>query len=100
MLLESLDWTGMLNVCMSVTLGSVIATILVWKLVSHFVNKAFLGILEDKKVQESTERFITNHIVTPFNALNNLELKQLISETAEKSLELALKKLKQREEKK
>ena len=99
MLLDSLDWSGMANVCISVTIGSVVATLLVWKLVSYFVNKAFLGVLEDTKVQSATEHFIINHIVVPFNSLNNSELKELITQTAEKSLELALKKLKEKEEK-
>jgi len=98
-MLESLDWYGMLNVCLSVTIGSVIATLLVWKLVSYFVNKALIGVLEDHKIQTSAEHFITEHIVSPFNDLNNLELKHLIVETTEKSLELALKKLREKEEK-
>lgn len=97
-MLESLDIPGMTNVAISVTIGSIVATIIVWKLVSHFVRKALLGVLMDPKIQLATSNFIKEHVVQPFNSLdNNSDIKKLIRDTTEKSLEIALKKLKEKE---
>ena len=96
-MLESLDISGMANVAISVTIGSIVATIIVWKLVSHFVRKALLGVLLDPKIQLATTNFIKEHIVQPFNKLdNNSEIKTLIKETTERSLEIYLNKLKEK----
>jgi len=92
-----LDPAYMINVGISVTAGSIAATVIVWKLVSYFVRKALLGVLKDAEVKLATSSFIKDHIIAPFESMNNIELKKLINDTAEKSLELALKKLEEKE---
>jgi len=99
MILDGLDWTGMINVCLSVTIGSVLATVIVWALINHFLKRAVYSVMLDRRVETTVKTFIENNVVAAFNGMNNLELKQLITETVEKSLELALKKLKEKEEK-
>ena len=86
------DWSGMLNIFISVAAGSAVATIIVWKLVSYFVRKAFVGLLTDHNVQEATTLFIESHIVKPFNSVNNEDVKILATE----ALEIALKKIKEK----
>lgn len=99
-MLEALDLSGMLNVAISVSSGSIAATLIVYKLISHFSRKAILGILNDKNIQEAATSFIEDHIVTPFDKLeNHEELKSLIYQTAEKTLEMALEKVKEKGEK-
>jgi hypothetical protein len=53
----------------------------------------------DRKVETTVKTFIENNIVAAFNGMNNAELKGLITETVERSLELAIRKLKEKEEK-
>ena len=78
--------------------GSVIASIIVIKLTSHYIKKILLKILGDEKIQQSVSNFVKDHIVEPFNSMdNNSEIKKLITDTAERSLEIALKKLKEKE---
>lgn len=92
-----LDWSGMLNIAISVSAGSIAATLIVYKLISYFSRKALLGVLHDKNIQEATTAFIENHVIAPFNNLeNHEELKNLIAQTAEKTLELALEKVKEK----
>ena len=77
--------------------GSVIASIIVIKLTSHYIKKILLKILGDEKIQQSVSNFVKYHIVRPFNELdNNSEIKKLIHDTTEKSLEIYLKKLKEK----
>jgi len=99
MILDGLDWMGMVNVAFSVTIGSVVATIIVWVLINHFLKRAVYSVMLDRRVEATVKTFIENNIVAAFNGMNNAELKGLITETVEKSLELALKKLKEKEEK-
>ena len=99
MILDSLDITGMINVCISVTLGSILATIIVWFLINYFLKRAVYSVMLDRKVEITVKTFIENNIVAAFNGMNNAELKGLITETVERSLELAIKKLKEKEEK-
>lgn len=55
----------------------------------------------DLEHQEATTTFIENHVIKPFNELeNHEELKTLISQTIEKTLEMALEKLKEKGDKK
>ena len=85
----------MLNIAISVSAGSVAATLIVYKLISYFSRKAMLAVLNDHNIQEATTAFVENHIIRPFNELDNHEeLKNLISQTVEKTLELALEKVK------
>ena len=77
--------------------GSVIASIIVIKLTSHYIKKILLKILGDEKIQQSVSNFVKEHIVQPFNSLENAEIKKLITETTERTLEIALKKLKEKE---
>jgi hypothetical protein len=100
MTLAILDPTAILNIAISVTTGSILATVIVWLLVSYFVKKSLLGILRDQKVHRAVEVFIEKNVVQSFNKMENIELKNLITETAEKSLELAIKKLEEKENKK
>ena len=97
MILDSLDITGMINVCISVTLGSILATIIVWFLINYFLKRAVYSVMLDRKVETTVKTFIENNIVAAFNGMNNAELKGLITETVERSLELAIKKLKEKE---
>jgi hypothetical protein len=99
MILEGLDYVGMLNVAISVTIGSVVATVIVWLLINHFLKRAVYSVMLDRKVETTVKTFIENNIVAAFNGMNNAELKGLITETVERSLELAIKKLKEKEEK-
>ena len=99
MILDSLDITGMINVCISVTLGSILATIIVWFLINYFLKRAVYSVMLDRKVETTVKTFIENNIVAAFNGMNNAELKGLITETVERSLELAIKKLKEKDEK-
>jgi len=99
MILDGLDWMGMVNVAFSVTIGSVVATIIVWVLINYFLKRAVYSVMLDRRVEATVKTFIENNIVAAFNGMNNAELKGLITETVEKSLELALKKLKEKEEK-
>ena len=91
----SLDIPGMVNVAISVSAGSIAATILVWKLIGYFGRRTIHSILDDEGIKQKTEAFIRERVVEPFNSLDNAEIKQLITDTAEKSLEIALKKLKE-----
>lgn len=96
-MIESLDIPGMVNVAISVSAGSIAATIIVWKLIGYFGRKTIHSILDDEGIKLKTEAFIREHVVQPFNSLDNAEIKQLITDTAERSLEIALKKLKEKE---
>ena len=87
-----LDWTGMLNIFISVATGSVVATIIVWRLIGYFGRKSLLSILTDPKIQKAASEFIKNHVVKPFNSVNNEDVKHLATEV----LELALKKIKEK----
>jgi len=82
-----------------VTAGSIIATLVIWTLINYFLKRAVYSVLLDDRVENTVRTFIENNIVAAFNGMNNIELKGLITETVEKSLELALKKLKEKEEK-
>ena len=77
--------------------GSVIASIIVIKLTAHYIKKILLKILGDEKIQQSVSNFVKDHIVEPFNSMDNKEIKSLITDTVERSLEIALKKLKEKE---
>lgn len=78
--------------------GSLIATWIVIKLTSRTIRKKIIETLGDESIQQSVSNFVTNHIVKPFNQLdNNSEIKKLIRDTTERSLEIALKKLKEKE---
>lgn len=77
--------------------GSVIASIIVIKLTSHYIKKILLKILGDENIQQSVSDFVRNHIVEPFNSLDNKEIKSLVTDTVERSLEIALNKLKEKE---
>ena len=96
-MLESLDIPGMINVAISVSAGSIAATIIVWKLIGYFGRRTIHSILDDESIKLKTETFIRERVVEPFNSIDNLEIKQLITETTERSLEIALKKLKEKE---
>lgn len=97
-----LDPAYMANVCISVSLGSIIATLIVLrfvsrkapKIASETIRKTIVSTLDDPEIQKKVSSFIENHIVKPFNSINNVELKHLITKTAEEALELMLKKLK------
>ena len=91
------DISYMLNVAISVSFGSIVATLIIWKLIGYFARKTIHSIIDDKYIALKTETFIKDHIVQPFNSINNVELRQLINDTAERSLELALKKIKEKE---
>lgn len=79
--------------------GSLIATWIVIKLTSRTIRKILIKTLGDEKIQQLVSNFVRNHIVEPFNHLdNNSEIKTLIKETTEKSLEIYLKKLKEKKE--
>ena len=95
-MLEFLDLAGMLNIAISVSAGSIAATLIVYKLISYFSRKAIHSILDDKYIALRTETFIKDHVVQPFNSLDNEEIKQLITDTTERTLEIALKKLKEK----
>ena len=97
-MLESIDIPGMVNVAISVSAGSIAATIIVWKLIGYFGRRTIHSILDDEGIKQKTEAFIRERVVEPFNSLDNAEIKQLITDTAEKSLEIALKKLKKEKE--
>ena len=76
--------------------GSLIASYIVLKLTAHSIRKILLKTLGDENIQQSVSSFVRTHIVEPFNSLdNNSEIKKLIHDTTEKSLEIALKKLKE-----
>jgi len=98
MTLDILDPAAILNIAVSVTIGSIVATVIVWLLVSYFVKKSLLGILKDKKVHNAVELFIEKNIVQSFENMQNVELKRLITETAEMSLEVAIKKLEEKKQ--
>ena len=90
------DISYMVNVAISVSFGSIVATLIIWKLIGYFARKTIHNILDDKSIAIKTETFIKDHIVLPFNKLdNNSEIKTLIRETTERSLEIYLKKLKE-----
>ncbi len=99
------DPASIINVSLSVSIGSVLATLIVMriitkkapKLTADTVRKSIITVLEDKEIQRKVSLYIKDHIVEPFNSLNNRELKTLINDTAEKSLELLLKKLHEKE---
>lgn len=77
--------------------GSLIATWIVIKLTSRTIRKKIIETLGDESIQQSVSNFVTDHIVKPFNELdNNSEIKKLIKETTERSLEIYLKKLKEK----
>ena len=81
-----------------VVLGSLIATWIVLKLTSRSLRKILLKTLGDERVQHSVSVFVKDHIVTPFNSLdNNSEIKKLIHDTIERSLEIALNSLREKE---
>lgn len=96
-MLETLDIPGMVNVAISVSAGSIAATIIVWKLIGYFGRKTIHSILDDEGIKIKTETFIRERVVQPFNSIENAEIKSLITDTVERSLEIALKKLKEKE---
>ena len=96
-MLESLDIPGMINVAISVSAGSIAATIIVWKLIGYFGRRTIHSILDDEGIKIKTETFIRERVVQPFNSLDNEDIKSLITDTVERSLEIALKKLKEKE---
>ncbi|MCK4329914.1 hypothetical protein KAX02_08730 [candidate division WOR-3 bacterium] len=78
--------------------GSLIATYIVIKLTARTIKKKILETLGDETIQQSVSSFVKEHIVQPFNELdNNSEIKKLIHDTTEKSLEIALNKLREKE---
>lgn len=78
--------------------GSLIATYIVIKLTARTIRKKILETLRDESIQQSVSTFVREHIVEPFNSMdNNSEIKTLIRETTERSLEIYLKKLKEKE---
>ena len=78
--------------------GSLIATWIVIKLTARTIRKILLKTLGDENIQQSVSFFVKEHIVQPFNSLdNNSEIKKLIQDTTERSLTIALKKLKEKE---
>lgn len=78
--------------------GSLIATWIVIKLTARTIRKILLKTLGDENIQQSVSNFVKEHVVRPFNELdNNSEIKKLIHDTTEKSLEIALKKLREKE---
>ena len=78
--------------------GSLIASYIVLKSTAHFIRKIILKTLGEKSIQQSVSSFVKNYIVEPFNSMdNNSEIKSLITETTERTLEIALKKLKEKE---
>jgi len=94
---EMIDLGAMLNIAVSVSAGSIAATLIVYKLISYFSRKALLAVLHDKNIQQATTSFIEDHVIVPFNNLENHDdLKNLIAQTAEKTLELALEKIKEK----
>ena len=97
-MLESLDIPGMVNVAISVSAGSIVATIIVWKLIGYFGRRTIHSILDDEGIKLKTEAFIRERVVQPFNSIENAEIKSLITDTVERSLEIALKKLKKEKE--
>lgn len=91
-----------------VAAGSIVATVIVMfyvgrkapALASNTAKKAILSLLTNTEIQENASLFVREHIVHPFEQMeNNADLKSLITETAEKSLELALNRLKEEEKK-
>lgn len=96
-MIESLDIPGMVNVAISVSAGSIAATIIVWKLIGYFGRRTIHSILDDEGIKQKTEAFIRERVVQPFNSIENAEIKSLITDTVERSLEIALKKLKKEE---
>lgn len=97
-MIESLDIPGMVNIAISVSFGSIAATLIVWKLIGYFGRKTIHSILDDEGIKLKTESFIRERVVQPFNSLDNAEIKQLITDTVEKSLEITLRELKKRKE--
>ena len=97
-MIESLDITGMVNVAISVSAGSIAATLIIWKLIGYFGRRTIHSILDDECIKQKTEAFIRERVVEPFNSLDNIEIKKLITETTERTLEIALKKLKKEKE--
>ncbi len=78
--------------------GSLIATWIVIKLTSRTIRKLLIKTLSDEGIQQSVTNFVKNHIVKPFNQLdNNSEIKKLIKETSTEALKIALNKLKEKE---
>ena len=96
-MIESLDIPGMVNVAISVSAGSIAATIIIWKLIGYFARRIIHSILDDEGIKQKTEAFIRERVVQPFNSIENAEIKSLITDTVERSLEIALKKLKKEE---
>lgn len=86
--------TGFITWAITIATGSVIATLVVIDLGIRSGRKKFIKILSDPEVQNSVTAFVNNHIVKPFNSLdNNSDTKQLIKETVDKTLELVLAKI-------
>ena len=78
--------------------GSLIASYIVLKSTAHFIRKIILKTLNEESIQQAVSSFVREHIVQPFNKLdNNSEIKKLIHDTTEKSLEIYLKKLKEKQ---
>lgn len=81
----------------SIAAGSVLATLIVIELGIRAARRKLIRLLNDPEVQDATRTFITSHIVKPFESMkNDAELKELIKETATESMELLLKRLKEK----
>ena len=88
-----LDISQLINVTISVAVGTLVATVVTFKLIGIFTKRALNSILNDEKVSLSMVSFVENTIVAPLNKTNNEDIKKLMIE----ALEVALGRIKKNE---
>lgn len=81
-----LDISQLVNVAISVTVGTLVATYITFKLIGVFSKRALNSILDDNKIRSSMISFVENTIVAPINKSNNEDIKKLIVEALEVAL--------------
>ena len=85
-----IDAYGIVNVAISVTIGTIVGTYVVYKFAGVLVKRTMKSVLDDDHVSRSVAQFVEKSIVTPLNRTNNDDIKKLILD----ALEIALERMK------
>ena len=79
-----------INIAVSVTIGTIVGTYVVYKFAGVLVKRTMKSVLDDDHVSRSVAQFVEKSIVTPLNRTNNDDIKKLILD----ALEIALERMK------
>jgi hypothetical protein len=85
--------TEIINIIAGVTIGTIVGTVVMFKVAGAFTKKILRSVLADEKLNIAVVSFVENSIVAPLNKTNNEDIKKLIVE----ALEVALGRIKRNE---